>query len=84
MSPHIDAHAEDDAPVFSHVRIAADHAALHYDGAPDRIDDAGKLDQRAVARSLDDTAMMGRDRWVKQLAPVSFKRIQSAHLVHAH
>ncbi|HEY6620868.1 MAG TPA: hypothetical protein VIY68_15085 [Steroidobacteraceae bacterium] len=73
--PHIDPDAKHDAPVLSHARIPADHTTLHYDGAPDRIDDTGKLDQRAVACGLDDTAMMSGDYWVKQLAPMSFKRI---------
>src|SRR5215831_9854484 len=34
------------------------HAALHRDGAADRIERAGKLDQQAVARDMDDAAAM--------------------------
>jgi len=69
----IDADAEDDAPVLGHARITADHAALNYDSAPDRIDDTGKFDQRAIACGLDDAAMMRGDRSVNQLAAMDFQ-----------
>ena len=56
MSPTIDADAEFDAPVGRHVGVALRHSALHLDGAAHRIDDAGELDQDAVAGGLDDAA----------------------------
>ena len=73
MSPTLIADAEDDAQVLGHPRIAADHAALNHDRAPDRIDDAGKFDESAVACSLDDTAMMSGNRRVNQLAAMGFQ-----------
>src|SRR5260221_250486 len=52
----IDAHAHLDAPVDRNVGVALGHAALHFDRAAHRIDNAGKLDQDAVAGGLDDAA----------------------------
>ena len=60
----VDPDAEHDALVLGHVRIAADHAALDYHRATDRIDNTGKFDQRAIACGLDDTAMMTGNRRV--------------------
>ena len=80
----IDADAEDDALVLGHARIAADHAALDYHRAPDRIDDTGKFDQRAVARGLDDTATMTGNRPVDQRPAMGFQRLQSADLIGLH
>jgi hypothetical protein len=37
---------------------------LDYHRTPDRIDDTGKFDQRAIARGLDDTAAMSGNRRV--------------------
>ena len=49
-------------------RVALDHAALHLDGAAHRVDHAAKLDDRAVAGSLDDGAVMERDGRVNEVA----------------
>jgi hypothetical protein len=38
--------------------IALDHAVLHFDGAANGIDDASELDENAIARPLNDAAMM--------------------------
>jgi len=80
----IDADAEDDALVLGHARIAADHAALDYHCAPDRIDDTGKFDQRAVACGLDDTAAMTGNRPVNQRSAMGFQRLHGADLVRLH
>jgi len=68
----IDPDAEDDARVLGHACIAADHAALDYHRAPDRIDDTGKFDQRAIACGLDDTATMTGNRPVNQRTAMGF------------
>src|SRR5271154_442669 len=45
----IDTDAKPDALVLRHVGIAAGHAALYFDSAQHRFDDARKLDEHAVA-----------------------------------
>ena len=59
----IDPHAELDAAIRRHVGVSLCHLALHFDGATHRVDDAGKLDEQTVARSLDDATAMFLDFW---------------------
>ena len=54
----IDADAELDASVLRHVLIALDHRPLDLGGTGDRVHDARKLDQHAVAGDLDDAALV--------------------------
>ena len=51
------------------IGIALGHPALHLGGAAQRVDDAGELDQQAVAGGLDDAAAVLGDLRVDQLAP---------------
>ncbi len=67
----MDADAELDAPVLWHADIALDEAALHFDRAAHRVDDAAELDDRAVACALDDAAAMGGDGRIDQIAAES-------------
>src|SRR5262245_14543389 len=54
------ADAKLDVPVFGHTGVALKHAALDFDGAAGRIENATELDQKAVAHHLEDaTAMLG-------------------------
>ena len=55
--------------------VALGHLALHLDRAAHRVDDAGELDQQAVAGGLDDAAAMLRDLGIEQFAP---QRLQAA------
>jgi hypothetical protein len=65
----INADAEVDAPFSGNVSVVAlCHVALHLDRAAHRIDDAGKLDQRAVAGGFDKAATVLPDLWVDQFA----------------
>src|SRR5262249_4712213 len=66
----IDAHAELDPLVLGRGAVALHHAALHRDGADDRFDRAGELDQNAVAGCLDDAPPVRGDIRVDQLATV--------------
>src|SRR4029077_5562938 len=47
--PAVDADATLDAALGRKRRVAFDHAALHFDGAPPRVDPAAELDDRDVA-----------------------------------
>ena len=51
-------------PKLGYLDIAVDHRPLHLDRAADRIDDAGKFYQQAVAGGLDNptTKMAARRR----------------------
>ena len=55
--------------------LRSGHLALHLDRAAHRIDDAGELDQQAVAGGLDDAAAMLGDFGVDKFAP---QRLQAA------
>ena len=57
-----------DAPVLGHARVALDEAVLNLDRAAHRVDDAPELDDGAVARALDDPAVMRGDGRVDQIA----------------
>ena len=48
--------------------VALDHAGLHLECAAHGVDDATKLDDRAVAGALDDAAVMGGDGGVDEVA----------------
>ena len=50
-----------------HVPLATGHALLDRDRAGDRVDDAGELDQGAVAHQLDDPAAVLGDQRVDEL-----------------
>src|SRR6516225_5763475 len=64
----VNADAELDAPLSWDVSIALGHSALHLDRAAHRIDDTGKLHQRAVAGGFDEAATVLLDPWVDQFA----------------
>ena len=51
-----------------HVVVALDESVLHLDGATHRIDHAAKLDEAAVAGTLDDAPVMRGDGGVDQIA----------------
>ena len=48
--------------------VALDHRPLDFNGAVHRVDDAAELDDRAVARALDNPAVVDRDGRVDQVA----------------
>ena len=56
MSPTLMPMRKSMRPLVGHVRRCARPSPLHLDGAAHRIDDAGELDQHAVAGGLDDAA----------------------------
>jgi hypothetical protein len=58
--------------------------ALHGDGAIHRVDDAGKLDQRAVAHEFDDAALVSRHLGREHVLAQQLERRQGAGLVFAH
>jgi hypothetical protein len=59
------------------------HAALHRDGAADRVEGAGELDQQAIACGLDDAAAMRADFGFDQLLSQGAQPCQGAFLVIA-
>ena len=64
--------------------VALGHRLLHLDRAAHRIDDAGELDQQAVAGGLDDAAVVLGDLRVDQLAAERFEPFERAFLVRPH
>ena len=57
--------------------------SLHLDGAVQRVDDARKIRQQAVARGADDPPAMRRDQRVDGAAEPS-ERLMRARLILAH
>jgi hypothetical protein len=70
-------------PVLRHAGVALDEAVLHFNRATYRVDDTLELDDRAVARALDDAAVMNRDRGVDEVAPKGSQARENAILVRA-
>ena len=81
---HVDADAKADALAFVDVGIAVFHSLLHHDGAAHRIDDRGELDQEAVARGLDDAALVLGDQRIDELPAMGLERGERPFLVDAH
>ena len=69
------------SPAHRHSR---GHRPLHLNRAAHGVDDAGELDQQAVAGGLDDAAAMLGDLRVDQLAPDRLQPRERAFLVRAH
>ena len=64
--------------------VALGHRLLHLDRAAHRIDDAGELDQQAVAGGLDDAAVVLGDLRIDELAAQRFEAFERAFLVRPH
>ena len=80
----IDADAKPDPLGLSGALVAIDHAALDHGRTLDGVDDAGELDQRAVAHELDHAAAEFLDSGVDQFAPAALQPLKRADLVLAH
>ena len=60
--------AEFDSAVLRHAGVALDEAVLNFDRAADRVHDAAKLDDAAVAGAFDDAAVMSGDGRIDEIA----------------
>ncbi len=64
----MNAHAKCEAAFWRQASIALDRAVLHLDRTAHRVDRAAKLDEAAVAGSLDDAPMMRGDGGIDRVA----------------
>jgi hypothetical protein len=64
----MDTDAKLDPALRGQSSIALDHTVLHFDGAAHGIHDAPELDKDAIARPLNDAAVMQSDGGVEQIA----------------
>jgi hypothetical protein len=64
----MDADPELDATLGRQASVALDHAVLHLNSAAHGVHDTAKLDKDAIARPLNDAAVMQRDGGVEQIA----------------
>ena len=80
----IDADAELDVPVLGNPGIALRHAALDFDRAARRIQNAAELDQEAVAHHLEDAPAMLGDGGIEELAAMLAKRAERALFIGLH
>src|SRR5262249_38377296 len=81
---NIDPPAEFEDAIRRHIGVSLGHFALHFNRATHRIDDAGKFEEKAVARSFDDATVMLLDLGVGPLAPEGLEPRKSSFLVSAH
>jgi len=61
--------------------LAIHHSALHLGRATDRIDDARKFNEDAVAGGLDDAALVLLDFRIDQLPSMRLKPVERAFLI---
>ena len=80
----VDAHANFDALVCRHLRIALRHAALLLDGAAHGIHRAGELDQNSVSGAFDNAASVSRDIRFQKFTAVGVEPGEGAFLIGAH
>ena len=80
----VDADAEHDAAILRHPGVALRHAPLHLDGALDRIDDAGELDQEAIAHGLDNAPFVPGNCRGDELLAVGYQLRKRAGLIRLH
>ena len=80
----IDPDPEPDRIDFGAAGIVLPKLSLNFDGASDGVHGAREFHQRAIAHELDDTAAMGGNRRVDQLAPQGIQTGQSTGLVDTH
>jgi hypothetical protein len=80
----IDAHAEFDALFRRDAEVTCRHFALHFDRAPDRVDDAAKLDEQSIAGGLNNSATMFLDLRVAELAADRPQLGEGTFFVPAH
>ena len=77
----IDADAEIEPLLGRHGGVALRLLLLHLDGAAHGVDDAGELDQQAVAHGLDQPPVMGGDLRLEDLLQVGLEAGARALLV---
>src|ERR671934_43463 len=80
----VETDAKLDTPFRRDLDVALGDLPLDVDRAAYRIDDAGKLDQDAIARGLDDAPAMLRDFWIDDRASVAFEGRQRAFFIQTH
>src|SRR5262249_9035442 len=80
----VETDAKLDTPFRRDLGVALGDLPLDVDRAAYRIDDAGKLDEDAVACGLHDAPGVLRDFWIDDRAPVVLECGQRAFLIHAH
>ena len=64
--------------------VALGHSTLHSDRADHRLNDAGELDQDAIAGQFDDPAMLCCDLGLDQFRLVLLKALQGADIISPH
>jgi hypothetical protein len=82
-SPKWNADAKFDAPLGRQAGVALDQAVLHLDRAAHRVDHAAKLDEAAVAGSLENAPVVHGDGRIDQIAAQPPEARQSSILVRA-
>ena len=80
----VETDAKLDTPFRRDLDVALGDLPLDVDRAAYRVDDAGKLDENTVARSLDDAPAVLRDLWIDDRASMGLECGQRAFLIHAH
>jgi hypothetical protein len=80
----VQADAEHNGSVGGLVLISFRHYLLELNGGAQRINGAGELDQRAVARQLDQSSAVTRYYWLQALRTMGLQSGKRAVLIPAH
>src|SRR4030095_2287542 len=80
----VDADAEGNAPILGYPGGAVGDRLLHFNSTAHGIDDAGELQQQAIAGGLDDATAVAGDGRVDNFLPNGLQRRQRAALVLDH
>jgi len=78
---HIDPDPELDARLRWHITVPVGHAGLHFGRTVQRVDHATELDEEAVARRLDQPAVMCGDRRIDQLGQDRLESLEGTVLI---
>ncbi len=76
--------AENNGGVLGLILIGFGHYLLELNSGAKRINSAGKLDQRTVARQFDQPPAMTRQNWLQPFRPMGLQPGQGAVLIPAH
>src|SRR5262245_7431961 len=81
---YMNTHAKAQVPDFGQARVARRHTGLDFHCTAKGIDDARELDQKAIARHLENPPAVARHRRIQKVAPVLAQNRECSFLIGLH